>query len=254
MDSLRNVLVMIELELRRLKHDRTELYSRAVQPILWIVVYGSVMERAVTQIPTGGIPYINYITPGVLIQSTTFVSIFYGLTIVWERESGILKKLLVTPASRYATVIGRSMASGVRAIFQALIIFPVALLIGVTFFPNIACFVSALLIIFFASGGFAAISILVASFLKTRERFMGIGQAITFPLFFSSSALYPIAMMPPILRDFALFNPMSYVVDAVRGLMISGDLTSLPMDLVAIALFDAIMFVVASVSFKRIIE
>jgi ABC-2 type transport system permease protein len=252
MDSLRNILVMMELELRRLKHDRTELYSRAIQPILWIVIYGSIMST-ISKIPTN-IPYQDYITPGVLIQSTTFVSIFYGLTIVWERESGILKKLLVTPASRYATVIGRSMASGVRSIFQALIIIPVALIIGVRFLPNIACFVSALLIIFFASGGFAAISILVASFLKTRERFMGIGQAITFPLFFSSSALYPIASMPWILRDVALFNPMSYVVDAVRSLMISGDFTSLPIDLAAIVVFDAIMFVIASASFKRIIE
>ena len=252
-EALKNILVMIELELRRLRHDRTEIYTRAVQPILWLVVYGPVMS-AVRAIPTGGVPYTDFITPGILIQSTTFVSIFYGLTIVWERDSGILKKLLVTPASRYATVIGRSMASGVRAIFQALIIVPVALLIGVKFFPNIAYFVSALLIIFFASGGFAAISILIASFLKTRERFMGIGQAITFPLFFSSSALYPIAMMPPILRDFALFNPMSYVVDAVRGLMISGDFTGLPIDLAAIALFNALMFLVASVSFKSIIE
>jgi len=253
MDSLRNILTMIELELRRLKHDRTELYSRAVQPILWIVVYGSIMSN-VRAIPTGGIAYTDYITPGVLIQSTTFVSIFYGLTIVWERDSGILKKLLVTPSSRYATVIGRSMASGVRAIFQALIIIPVALFIGVRFVPNIAYFALALIVIFFASGGFAAISILIASFLKTRERFMGIGQAITFPLFFSSSALYPIEMMPPILREFALFNPMSYVVDAVRGLMISGNLTGLPIDLSIIALFDIIMFIIASISFRRIIE
>ena len=105
MDSARNIFVMIELELRRLKHDRTELYSRAIQPILWIAVYGPIMS-GVRAIPTGGIPYTDYITPGILIQSTTFVSIFYGLTIVWERESGILKKLLVTPVSRYATVIG----------------------------------------------------------------------------------------------------------------------------------------------------
>lgn len=247
------MLVMIELELRRLKHDRTELYTRAVQPILWIVIYGSIMS-AVKAIPTGGIPYTDYIAPGVLIQSTTFVSIFYGLTIVWERDAGILKKLLVTPASRYAIVIGRSMAAGVRAIFQALIIVPVALLIGVRFIPNIAYFVLALLIIYFASGGFAAISIFIAALMKTRERFMGINQAITFPLFFSSSALYPIEMMPPILREFSLFNPMSYMVDAVRALTISGNLTNLPIDLVAIALFDAIMFAVASVSFKRIIE
>lgn len=253
MDSLRTVVVMIELELRRLKHDRTELYTRAVQPILWLAIYGPIMS-VIKAIPTGGIPYTDYITPGVLIQSTTFVSIFYGLTIVWERESGILKKLLVTPASRYGTVIGRSMAAGVRAIFQGLIIIPVALLIGVRFVPNIANFVSAFLIIFFASGGFAAISIFIASFMKTRERFMGIGQAITFPLFFASNALYPIAMMPPILREFSHFNPMSYVVDAVRALIISGNLTSIPIDLAAIALFDAIMFIVASISFKRIIE
>jgi ABC-2 type transport system permease protein len=146
------------------------------------------------------------------------------------------------------------MASGVRAIFQALIIVPVALIIGVRFFPNIAYFVSALAIIFFASGGFAAISILVASFMKTRERFMGIGQAITFPLFFASNALYPVKIMPQILQEFSLVNPMSYIVDAVRSLMISGNLINLPIDLAAIALFDAIMFIMASISFKRIIE
>jgi ABC-2 type transport system permease protein len=253
MDSLRNILVMMELELRRLRHDRTELYTRAIQPILWLVVYGPIMS-SVRAIPTGGIPYEGYITPGVLIQSTTFISIFYGLTIVWERDSGILKKLLVTPVSRYAIVIGRSMSAGVRAIFQALIIIPVALLIGVAFVPNLLSFVLAFLIIFFASAGFAAISIFLASFMKTRERFMGIGQAITMPLFFASNALYPVEMMPSILQYFAMFNPMSYVVDAVRSLMISGDLTNLPLDIGVITFFNILIFVAASVSFRRIIE
>jgi ABC-2 type transport system permease protein len=251
--SLRMMSAMIKLELRRLRHDRTELYTRAVQPILWLMVYGPVMS-SVRAIPTGGIPYTDYIAPGVLIQSTTFVSVFFGLTIVWERESGILKKLLVTPASRYATVIGRSMASGVRAIFQTFVIIPLALIIGVKFVPDIAHFISALLIIFLASGGFAATSIFVASFMKTRERFMGIGQAIIFPLFFASNALYPVKMMPQLLQYFALVNPMSYVVDAVRGLIISGDLSNIAIDLAAIALFDAVMFAVASLNFRRIIE
>ena len=247
------MFVMIELELRRLRHDRTELYFRAVQPILWIVVFGPVMS-SVKGIPTGGIPYTDFITPGVLIQSTTFLSIFYGLMMVWERDSGILKKLLVTPASRYATVIGRSMASGTRAIFQGLIVVPFALLIGVRFVPNAAYFISAFVIIFFASGGFAAISILVASFMKTRERFMGIGQAIIMPLFFASNALYPVQMMPQALQYFSAVNPMSYVVDATRGLMITGDLTNLLIDVAAVAVFDTVMFILASISFKRIIE
>lgn len=247
------MLVMVELELRRLRHDRTEIYFRAVQPILWIVVYGPVMS-AVRAIPTGGVPYTDFITPGVMIQTTTFVSIFYGLMMVWERDSGILKKLLVTPASRYATVIGRSMASGVRATFQALIIIPIALIIGVRFVPNAAYFLLAFVIIFFASGGFAAISILVASFMKTRERFMGIGQAIIMPLFFASNALYPIQMMPPILQSFSAVNPLSYVVDATRGLLITGNLSTLWIDIVAVAVFDAVLFVLASISFRHIIE
>jgi ABC-2 type transport system permease protein len=253
MESLRNILVMIELETRRLRHDRTELYVRAVQPILWLVIYGSVMS-AVKLIPTGGIPYIAYITPGVLLQSTAFVSIFFGLTIVWEKESGILKKLLVTPASRYSIVIGRSMAAGVRSIFQVVIIIPIALIIGVAFLPNPAYFVLAFAIIFLLSAGFAAISIFIASFLKTRERFMGIGQAIIFPLFFASNALYPLEMMPPLIREFALMNPMSYAVDAIRGLMISGNIANLPIDIAAIFIFVVVMLAIASVSFKRIIE
>jgi ABC-2 type transport system permease protein len=253
LESLKNIGVMIELEVRRLRHDRMELWTRAVQPILWIAIYGTIMGN-VRGIPTGGLDYKDYITPGVLIQSTTFVSIFYGLTIVWERESGILKRLLVSPVSRSATVIGRSMAAGVRAIFQGLIIIPIALIIGVRFIPNPLYLLGAFVVIFFAAGGFAAISIFIASFFKTRERFMGIGQAITFPLFFTSSALYPLSMMPHVLKEIALVNPVSYVVDAVRGLMISGDLSELPIDILAIAVFLVVMFSVASVSFKRIIE
>ena len=253
MMGLKNMLVMLELELRRLRHDRTEIYFRAVQPILWIAIFGPVMG-SIRAIPTGGVPYTDFITPGVMIQTTTFVSIFYGLMMIWERDSGILKKLLVTPASRYSMVIGRSMASGVRAIFQALIIIPIALVIGVRFQPNPAYILLAFIIIFISSGGFAAISILVASFMKTRERFMGVGQAIIMPLFFASNALYPIQLMPPILREISLINPLSYVVDAVRGLLITGDTSGLLLDIAAIAIFDAVMFVLASISFRRIIE
>jgi ABC-2 type transport system permease protein len=134
-DSLRVVLAMMELELRRLRNDRTEVYTRAVQPVLWLAVFGLVFSE-IHAIPTNGIPYIDYITPGVMLQSVLFVAVLYGLTLVWERDTGILKKLLVAPASRYAIVIGRSMSSGVRAIIQVLIVIPVALLLGVSFIPN----------------------------------------------------------------------------------------------------------------------
>jgi len=252
-DSLRVVLAMMELELRRLRNDRTEVFTRAVQPVLWLVVFGTVFSQ-LHAIPTSGIPYVDYITPGVMLQSVLFVAVLYGLTLVWERDTGILKKLLVAPAPRYATVIGRSMSSGVRAIIQVVIIIPVALLLGVSFIPNPAYFVAALAILFVISGGFAALSIIVASLLKTRERFMGIGQALILPLFFATNALYPIASMPRAIQIVAVFNPLTYAVDAVRGLMITGNLALLPLDVAVIALFDILMFAVASLSFRKIIE
>jgi ABC-2 type transport system permease protein len=249
----RVILSMIELEIRRIMHDRTELYLRAVQPLLWLLVFGPVVG-SFHSIPTGNIPYTDYIMPGVLVQSTTTVAIFFGLIIIWERESGILKKLVASPSPGVAIVTGRSMAAGTRALFQALFIIPFAVLIGVTIIPNVLYLLSALIIVFVASSGFAALSILIASILKTRERFMGLGQVIILPMFFGSNALYPVSSMPYILQLFATVNPMTYIVDALRGLLITGNLSQLPLDIVVILIFDAVLISIASVSFKRIIE
>ncbi len=252
-EYLRVILSMIELEIRRIMHDRTELYLRAVQPLLWLLVFGPVVG-SFHSIPTGNIPYTDYIMPGVLVQSTTTVAIFFGLIIIWERESGILKKLVASPAPEFAIVAGRSMAAGTRALFQALFIIPFALLIGVSIIPNALYLLSALVLVFIASSGFAALSILIASILKTRERFMGLGQVIILPMFFGSNALYPVNSMPYPLQLFATVNPMTYIVDALRGLLITGNLSQLPLDIVVILVFDAVLLFIASLNFKRIIE
>jgi len=164
------------------------------------------------------------------------------------------KEASCSPTSIYATVIGRSVASGVRAVVQALIIFPVAILLGVKFIANPFYIAAAFLILFLVSGGFAAISILVASIMKTRERFMGLGQALIMPLFFASNALYPIDMMPSALQLFAVLNPLTYAVDAIRGLMISGELGNILVDVLAILVFDMVVFALASLSFRKILE
>ena len=252
LDTVRVIVAMIELEVRRIMHDRTELYFRAVQPLLWLLVFGYVMG-SLRVIPTG-MPYMDYIMPGVLIQSATSVAIFFGLVIIWERESGILKRLVTAPAPRYAIVIGRSMAAGVRALFQAFIIIPIAILFGVKVLLDPLCLFMALVVIFISAGGFAGLSILVASILKTREKFMGIGQAIIFPLFFASNALYPISSMPQILQLFASINPMTYMVSATRALLISGDLSGLGIDILAIVIFDVAIFALASWNFTQVIS
>lgn len=250
---IEKVLAMLEVEVRRIMHDRTELYTRAVQPILWIGVFAPVMEKF-RIVPVPNITYMEFITPGVLVQSITFVSIFYGLTVIWERDLGVLNKLLVAPVSRSALVIGKALSAGVRGIFQTLIIILLAELLGVRIILNpIYLLLAALLIVMFCAA-FAALSILIASLLKTRERFMGIGQAITMPLFFASNAIYPINLMPNWLKVVAKINPLSYSVEGLRALMITGDLTTVPLDFLVSFVFVLITIAVASQTFKKIIE
>ena len=102
------------VELQKLSHDRTELFTRAVQPVLWLVVFGETFNR-LHAIPTGGKSYLDFLAPGIIAQSGLFVAIFYGIQIIWERDAGVLTKLLVTPTPRSALILGKSFAAGIRA-------------------------------------------------------------------------------------------------------------------------------------------
>ena len=113
---------------------------------------------------------------------------------------------------------------------------------------------AALVVVFISAGGFAGLSIWIASILKSRERFVGIGQVIIFPLFFASNALYPISSMPPILQWFSSINPMTYMVSASRALLITGDLSMLWVDIAAILAFDLAIFWLASRNFRQVIN
>jgi ABC-2 type transport system permease protein len=121
------------LELAKLRHDRTELYTRAIQPALWLLVFGVTFTR-IHAIPTPGrLPYLDYLAPGVMAQSALFIAIFYGIQLIWERDFGILTKLLATPTPRAALVAGKAFAAGVRAISQVVVVLVLAAVLGVTF-------------------------------------------------------------------------------------------------------------------------
>ncbi len=124
------VIAMCAVELQKLRHDRTELYTRAVQPALWLLIFGQTFTR-IKAIPTGGIPYIDYLAPGIIAQSAMFIAIFYGIQIIWERDAGILNKLLVTPTPRSALITGKAFAAGVKSLIQAVVVVLIAALLGV---------------------------------------------------------------------------------------------------------------------------
>jgi ABC-2 type transport system permease protein len=214
-------LVIAELEARKLRHDPTELVTRAVQPALWLLVFGQVFTRT-RAIPTGNIPYLDFMAPGILAQSVLFIAIFYGIAIIWERDLGIIHKFLASPTPRAALVLGKALSAGLRGLTQAVIIYVLALLLGVKLNWNPLALIGVLLTVVLGAAFFSTFSLIIACLVKTRERFMGIGQVMTMPLFFASNAIYPISIMPGWLQVISHINPLTYEVDALRGLMLGG--------------------------------
>jgi ABC-2 type transport system permease protein len=211
-----------DAEVRKLRHDPVELLTRAIQPTLWLAVFGQVMSR-IRGVPTGGqLGYLDFMAPGILAQSVLFIAIFYGIAAIWERDLGVLHKYLVSPASRTSLVLGKALSAGVRALSQAAIVYALALVMRIhaSFAP--AHILGVLSLVVLGSGLFSTLSLIIACAVKTRERFMGIGQALTMPLFFASNAIYPLALMPGWLRAISTANPLTYEVDGLRALMVRG--------------------------------
>jgi ABC-2 type transport system permease protein len=218
---LRKTAVIIGLEIRKLRHDPTELVTRAVQPALWLLVFGQVFTRT-RAIATGSLPYIDFMAPGILAQSVLFIAIFFGIAIIWERDLGVIHKFLVSPTPRSALVLGKALSAGVRALAQAIIVYLLAVLLGVHMNWSVPALLGVVFTVVLGAALFSTFSLIIACLVKTRERFMGIGQIMTMPLFFASNAIYPLALMPHWLQGVARLNPLSYQVDALRALMLAG--------------------------------
>jgi len=123
-------LAVAAAEVEKLRHDPLELFTRAVQPALWLLLFGGVMAQ-VRGVSPGGLPYLDYLSAGILAQSVLFVAIFYGISAIWERDLGVVQRYLVSPAPRSALVMGKALSAGVRALSQALIVYLLALALGV---------------------------------------------------------------------------------------------------------------------------
>jgi len=216
---IRKTMVIVELEVRKIVHDPTELVMRAVQPVLWLLLFGEVFTRT-HAIPTGDMSYLDFITPGILAQSVLFIAIFGGMSVIWERDLGIIHKFLVSPTPRFALALGKSLSGAARAVTQAVIVYILALLLGVKMDWNPLALLGVLVVVILGATLFSAFSLIIAFSVRTRERFMGIGQVLTMPFFFASNAIYPVAIMPAWLQVIAHGNPLTYQVDALRALML----------------------------------
>jgi ABC-2 type transport system permease protein len=215
------VFAVADTEIRKLKHDPSEVLTRALQPAIWLLLFGQVMAH-VRGLDAGGGNYLDFLAPGILAQSVLFAAIFYGIAAIWERDLGILHRYMVSPAPRSALVLGKAVSSAARGLIQAVIVYLLAVFMGIGLSFNPLHLLGVAILIALGSALFATFSLAVACIVKTRERFMGIGQVLTMPIFFASNAIYPIEIMPKWLKAVSLANPLSYEVDALRALMLAG--------------------------------
>ncbi|MGD0587494.1 MAG: ABC transporter permease [Thermoplasmata archaeon] len=227
---VRQTGAIVGYEARKLSHDPSELLFRAVQPALWLVIFGGVFST-IHAIPTGSYTYLQFLTPGILAQSVLFIAIFYGIASIRERELGIITKFLVSPTPRFVLVGGRGLSASMRGLSQALIVVLLAIGLGVRLNLTVFGLLGVVIAIILGSALFSTLSMIIASLVKTQERFLGIGQLLTMPLFFASNAIYPLSIMPRWLQYFALANPLTYLVDALRILMLPNGTGLFPLGL-----------------------
>ena len=247
--------VITEFELRKLRHDFSELVTRALQPALWLLIFGQMFARS-GMIDTGRLPYLDFMAPGILAQSVLFVAIFYGINVIWERDLGIVQKFLASPTPRASLVLGKGFSAGVRSLSQAVVVYALAFLLGVKLDWRPLALLNVLVLVVLAATLFGTLSLIIACLVKTRERFMGVGQVLTMPLFFASNAIYPIALMPAWLKAIAHLNPLTYVVDALRTCMLAaaGSTFGLGHDYAVILLATTLLVFLGAWCYPRLAE
>jgi len=254
-DYATQVLAVADAEARKLRHDPWELLSRAIQPVLWLVLFGEVMAQ-VRGLSSGTTPYLDFLAPGILAQSVLFVAIFYGISAIWERDLGVLHRYMVSPAPRSALVIGKALSASFRGLSQAVVIYLCAALMGVNLDFDPRRIVLVILFVALGAGLFSTFSLIIACIVKTRERFMGIGQVLTMPIFFASNAIYPINLMPGWLKTVSSLNPLTYEVDGLRSLMLRGGESTfgLAHDFAALIIAASVFVMIATRIYPRMTE
>ena len=201
-------------------------------------------------------PYLDYLVPGILAQSMLFISIFFGIALIWERDAGILHKILVSPTPRYVLVVGRAISAGIRVMPHVLLVYFLSYLIGINLRLEILAILGTILQTFLGAAIFGTFSLIFATIVKKRERFMGVGQVLAMPIFFASSALYPTSSMPSWLKLAAKLNPFSCQVDAIRNYMISSEATALELcnDYIVSATVLVILIFIASYRYPKMLD
>ena len=212
--EIRAALVVWEREMIRFQRDPARVIASLVQPLLFLFVLGGGLS-ALVQSSTGGVDFKTFLFPGVLSMSVLFTAAFAGISMVWDREFGFLREMLVAPVSTTAILLGKCLGGASVATIQAVVVLALAGLVGVPY--DIGMMLELLVLLFLMSIMITALGLVLASRVKQVQSAMPLVQMIITPLMFLSGALFPLSRLPGWLTIVTHLNPMTYAVEPVRS-------------------------------------
>ena len=216
--ELRAIRVVFRRELIRFRNDRMRIVTSLVQPLLFLFVLGSGLQQ-LSQAGTHGVDLKTFIYPGVLCITVMFTAMFSAASIVWDREFGFLREMMVAPIRRSSIVIGKCLGGATVAGFQGVIVLALAGAVHVPYDPLLLLGIFGLQLLLAFS--ITAFGVMVAVRIKQMQSFMGVMQMIVMPMFFLSGALYPVSGLPTWLAALNRIDPLTYAVDPMRRLVFS---------------------------------
>jgi ABC-2 type transport system permease protein len=255
MSELRGFYTLWLREVKRFLRDRTRLVSSFVQPLLWLVIFGAGFGA---RFSLPGLSYQQVIFPGIVGQTLLFTSMFMGISVIWDKEFGFMKEILVAPISRFSLFLGKMVGDSTDAFIQGIIVFLIGIGLGIPIDP--VTFLLALPIMVLITFGLVSIGLTIASFIGSLESFGAIQTFINLPLFFLSGAIFPLKgpgiSLPSWLTVASAANPLTYGVDALRNVTLGSAWATLQIqplwvDLGVVALFDLIMIGIGTWAFTK---
>lgn len=247
MSELKKIYGLWLREVIRYWREKSRIVSSLIMPLLWLLVFGSGMRSMAL---SGTQSYQTYIFPGIIGMTLLFTSVWSGISIIWDREFGFFKEIMVAPVSRTSIVIGKALGSGTSALIQGTILLPLSFLVGIHLSPlSFLILIPTMILI---SIGLVCIGLLIASVITSMEGFNFIMSLVIMPMFFISGALFPLTSAPNWLKGFSYVNPLTYGVDVLRWATFTetGSLLPVYAEFLILALFAAAMIAACSYTFS----
>jgi ABC-2 type transport system permease protein len=248
--NLTAVYVLWLREMKRYFRAKSRILGSLAIPFFFLAFLGLGFNRMAVPGVAGGLNYIRYLVPGIVGMSLLFQSVFAGLSVLWDREFGFLKEIMVAPVSRVSLVLGRIAGGMTTALVQGLLVLAVSFLVGFRIGSMPGIFL-ALLFMVLVSTSFIGLGLIFASRIKDMQGYSLIMNFVVFPLFFLSGALYPLGNLPSWLQVLSYLDPLTYGVDGLRGALINNSARGPALNLLIMGAISAIMVFLGAWSFER---